>query len=692
MNVFDEFVRRVEQHTGSQGRRQGHETVLLCPAHDDHKPSLNVREVDGKPLAQCRSRGCSWEQICAAIGWAIGPDDPEAVYVYADETGKPLIEVGRFPGKKFFQRRAGTSTWKGGIGNTRRVPYRLPSVVEAVEHGQTVHVAEGEKCVHALEAAGFVATTNLMGAGKWRDEYAATLVGATRVVVWADCDEVGRDHAIRVAASVAGGGVPDVRVVELDRDRHDGFDVADLIASARRNGSGDDIRGWIEQIAEQSPRYASREDYRETTIAVGPPGTESRFPGLTHPELLSLELPPTPQLVDGLIEAGTPGTIAGLPETYKSWLGLQASLKVAGGGTVLGRDVNITGPVGYWWQDDSRENEIRRIQAYAHLHAFEQNLPVRWHLNEGLVLPEGIGALRAEIEREGQVLVVLDSLYNFLHGIRLKDEDVAVILSQLKAEVCDPTGCALAFVDHSPWPSEGNQGQRRGYGSVFKAAAIRWGIYLDRSDDTVFVEAHGNNITGLSRAPVLWDAERLELRLVEPPAATNDLGDRIAEFLKRNPGAATTVVVAGVGGNAVHARDRLKTDKRFVTVPPVLFGKPSNAVCWMLASDVSNLLSTTSSGSPDDVRTTLPQETDTNVVQEQPPYYVVVGGSADDVGSHPRPQPRPAEGGEISLHDIDVATIALRKRTGQIKQPLEDVIAEARRMRGEPSEDEDGLR
>ena len=54
-----------------------------------------------------------------------------------------------------------------------RVLYRLPGVVAGLAGGRTVFVAEGEKDVDALVAAGECATCNPMGAGKWRPEHAA---------------------------------------------------------------------------------------------------------------------------------------------------------------------------------------------------------------------------------------------------------------------------------------------------------------------------------------------------------------------------------------------------------------------------------------------------------------------------------------------------------------------------------------
>lgn len=355
---------------------------------------------------------------------------------------------------------------------------------------------------------------------------------------------------------------------------------------------GDALRA----AAEEGAGLAADPDLRARVAALANGRRSSRsaagYCGLSHAELLETDVPASSMLVDGIVEAGTVGTFAGLPETYKSWLALQTAVRVAGvGGAVLSRDIVKTGPVGFWWQDDSRENELRRIQAYARANGFTDALPIRWHLNEGLLLPDGIAALRAEIEREGQILAVLDSLYNFLPpGLKLKDEEVAQVLAQVKADLCDRTGCTVAFVDHAPWPTEANH-SRRNYGSVFKTAAIRWRVHLDRdADGTVFVEARGNNLAGLVRTPAVWDTELLELRIVQPPSETGGLADRIDDFLRRNPGAATKVVQAGVQGGDKEIAERLKSDERFVLVPPKLFGKPSNAKCWARAVDVPNLL------------------------------------------------------------------------------------------------------
>ena len=59
-----------------------------------------------------------------------------ACYPYEDENGTVLSQVVRFDPKDFRQFRIdanGQRIWKGGMGDTRRVIYRLPEVLAADE-------------------------------------------------------------------------------------------------------------------------------------------------------------------------------------------------------------------------------------------------------------------------------------------------------------------------------------------------------------------------------------------------------------------------------------------------------------------------------------------------------------------------------------------------------------------------------
>jgi hypothetical protein len=124
---------------------------------------------------------------------------------------------------------------------------------------------------------------------------------------------------------------------------------------------------------------------------------------------------------------------------------------------------------------------------------------------------------------------MLDSLYNFALGMELKGEEVAALYERLKAEICDRTGCTILTIDHAPWPTEGNRGQARALGSVFKRAAVRWGIYLGRDGKGAFLEASGNNVSGLKRQIATWDEDKLEVRLTAMRSA-EETARRVAEL------------------------------------------------------------------------------------------------------------------------------------------------------------------
>ena len=221
---------RVQRHQGGW--------MVLCPAHADRNPSLHITRAEGRWLFHCHAgceaeavlgtTGLDWSDLSESNGNGNGHREVVAEYDYADESGKLLFQVVRFAPKDFRQRKPdGAGGWEWKLGNTRRVLYRLPKVLEAVKDGRTVWIVEGEKDVHALEKAGVVATCNAGGAGKWRDEYADCLRGA-KVAVIADRDEPGRAHARQVAESLEGVAAT-VKVGEPA----EGKDAADHLKAGR---------------------------------------------------------------------------------------------------------------------------------------------------------------------------------------------------------------------------------------------------------------------------------------------------------------------------------------------------------------------------------------------------------------------------------------------------------------------------
>lgn len=301
-----------------------------------------------------------------------------------------------------------------------------------------------------------------------------------------------------------------------------------------------------------------------TSNGAGP--EPAAFEGISHADALKedVEALPGGQLVEDLVERGTLGDVAGIPGTWKSWLAQQTAVSVARGeGEVLGHRVLEQGNVGYFWQDDSRRNELERIQTFGRVREAPTDLPLRWFLNEGLNLPDDLERLRATIDQRGFVLVVLDSFYNVAPEAAGKDREAGKVFASLKKDVCDATGCAVLVVDHAPWPSESNKGQMRGYGDVHKAAAIRWGIYLQRERDKLYIEARSNNMRGFPRTPAIWDGDALELRLLDTEPDGRDIEAEIAAFLLEHPRSSTNQIAKGIEAGKKRVADTLKTSERF---------------------------------------------------------------------------------------------------------------------------------
>jgi hypothetical protein len=208
----------------------GRQQKAQCPAHDDRNPSLSIMDAGGRVLIHCHA-GCGPDNILAALGLTRadlyelaqrrdGGDDwtpwrdrcpcmPVARYPYVDERGELLYQHIRGQHKEFAFRRPDPSSrsgWRWSLGDTRRVLYRLPQLLAAPDSA-CIFLVEGEEDVHALEAAGEIATTTdsgaLAGAGhkQWRPEWTAPLAGRDVLVV-ADRDAPGRVHARHVLAAI----------------------------------------------------------------------------------------------------------------------------------------------------------------------------------------------------------------------------------------------------------------------------------------------------------------------------------------------------------------------------------------------------------------------------------------------------------------------------------------------------------
>lgn len=208
--------------------RPGKPYLALCPAHDDHAPSLSVRlGDDGGVCLRCFA-GCEFVDILAALG--LEPKDVfsdnghrqagdfqiVAEYDYLDAKGDLLFQVVRKENgitKKFVQRQPGSAgAWIWNVKGVDPVLYHLPEIL-AAGPDDWIFIAEGEKSTDAVRSLGLVCTTNPRGAGKWDPAYSKTLQGR-KVCILPDRDNAGDNHAALVSSALLEVAA-EVRIVRL---------------------------------------------------------------------------------------------------------------------------------------------------------------------------------------------------------------------------------------------------------------------------------------------------------------------------------------------------------------------------------------------------------------------------------------------------------------------------------------------
>lgn len=230
----------------------------LCPLHADKNASFNFNPNGGGYNCHGCGKSGSLKEFCQSLGLPLPfTSSPRRTkgkivqtYDYVNEKGTLLFQTVRLEPKDFQQRRPdGQGGWIWNLEGVERILYNLPAVIQATD----LIIIEGEKDNGNLKDLGLVATTCPMGAGKWRPEYNKHLAGK-HVAIIPDNDTPGRDHAIKVAQSLAGIAAS-IKIINLEGLPEKG-DISDWIEQRKKTEkTSEEIKIELEDIIDATKEY-----------------------------------------------------------------------------------------------------------------------------------------------------------------------------------------------------------------------------------------------------------------------------------------------------------------------------------------------------------------------------------------------------------------------------------------------------
>ncbi len=468
----------------------------LCPAHEDTRPSLSIASGDGgRVLVKCFA-GCETTAVMEALGLGLEdlmPEDvaPErlrivAQYHYADEQGKHLYDVLRYAPKCFKQRRA-DGAWT--MGDVRRVLYRLPEL-----HGQSlVFIVEGEKDADRLASIGLIATCNVGGAGKWREDYTEQLLnaGAQHVIILPDRDDAGRLHAETVAKSCQDAGLH-VKVIALPGLTAKG-DVSDWLAAGHTR---EDLVRIVDAVTVYGINTTTGE-FKKSAVEALKLTTVSDL--LAEPDEVH------GWLVEGRLAYGSVNLLVGRPKGGKSTLARALALSVARGDRWLGYRCQ-RGHVVYIALEDKR-SEVRR---HLRMMGADGHEPIR--LLIGSAPRDLLVTLNAMMAAGDPVdLLIIDTAQRLLAVRDSNDYAVVTAAFEPVLALARTHNCCIVLLHHAG--KADRSGLESVMGSTAWAASVDNVLLLNRKDRYRLLSSIQRIGPDLDETVVVMDDQTGEVRM-----------------------------------------------------------------------------------------------------------------------------------------------------------------------------------
>jgi hypothetical protein len=522
------------------------EYSALCPFHDDSNPSFNFNNKTGRYYCHgCGNKGHlvhfyaklhgldtrrDFREILKRIAsdFNIALDDVKprkgsapppwkrsvaAIFDYENQDGKVIAHTVKYSdglSPRFMQfrpREAGgvkrekDLTWNGrtylvewGLARLEMPLYRLPEVVKASE----VIVTEGEKDADNVRALGFTATTNPMGAGKWKPHHSEALRGK-HVILCGDNDEPGREHVHKVGQALQRIAAS-VKVIQLP-DLPPKGDVSDLLATySDREEAAERLAILIENAPpfEPTPRAESKGTSPVDMFrALTPTDTSvSRF--------LDAEPPAREFILIDLLLKGIVGAIVGAGGVSKGFLLSILAVGISAGITVLRHFVPARSRKVLYISAEDPEDELhRRVHAIAQQVLSDQSQDIWKLLRENfyvksiagmhrplMQLKDGIPVttphydwLRKTVEAHaGLEILILDPKSRF-QSLDENSADFATAFISYLEQLATDFGLTVLFSHHVTKASGGALTQTAARGSSGLVDACRWIANLRTLDD-----------------------------------------------------------------------------------------------------------------------------------------------------------------------------------------------------------------